>query len=276
MIYFVIVVSMLGQAAQNGAMLELTGEAAGVEFGGALTLIHNSMEDELVCSGKIRASDVIIEGTTNTVADLIAKVGSLESEVAALKQFVGMMPSPPPAPPSLPPVSVTCQFTVDNDVIGVYFNNADITRTATGTLNNWGSTKQVSFVVPQGQTSVFALRGRDYGASKFGQYSRTENCAGFMIACQSDGSSAWGSLVSGINQGWKAAKGSTLASDWYHISYDDSQWSPAVAAVTRGCGGCMSSNGTLPVGIWADVADDPVAGRCLQNGDAAFRVAIHI
>jgi len=107
MVYFVLAVSVLGQAVQNGALLELTGEAAKVEFGGALTLIHNSSEDELVCSGKIRASDVVIEGTTTTVADLISKVGSLESDVAALKQFVGMMPPPassaPGAPPSSPP-----------------------------------------------------------------------------------------------------------------------------------------------------------------------------
>jgi len=102
MIYFVLAVSVLGQAVQNGALLELTGEAAKIEFGGALSLIHNSTEDKLVCSGKIQASDVVIEGTSTTVADLIGEVAMLRQDMAAVKQFVGMMP-PPAVPPSLPP-----------------------------------------------------------------------------------------------------------------------------------------------------------------------------
>ena len=103
MIYFVLAVAVMGQTeetVQNGALLQLTGEAAKVEFGGVLTLIHNSTEDELVCSGKIRASDVVIEGTATTVADLIGEVATLKEDMAAVKQFVGMMP--PSAPPPLP------------------------------------------------------------------------------------------------------------------------------------------------------------------------------
>ena len=73
MIYFVLVASVL--AVQDGAVLELTGEAPKVEFGGALTLIHNATEDQLTCSGKIQASDVLIEGTSTTVADLIQVPG---------------------------------------------------------------------------------------------------------------------------------------------------------------------------------------------------------
>jgi len=100
-------------AVQNGAVLEMTGDAAKIEFGGALTLIHNNTEDQLTCSGKIQASDVLIEGTSTTVADLIGEVATLRQEMAAVKAFVGMMPppvvsspvSPPPpaVPPSLPP-----------------------------------------------------------------------------------------------------------------------------------------------------------------------------
>ena len=104
MIYFVLAVSVLGQAVQNGALLELAGNAAKVEFGGALTLIHNSTGDELVCSGKIRTSNVIIEGTTTTVADLIGEVAILRQEMTTIKQFVGMMPPPPMMPPlTMPP-----------------------------------------------------------------------------------------------------------------------------------------------------------------------------
>ena len=102
MIYFVFAVSVLAQSVQNGALLELTGDAAKIEFGGALTLIHNSTEDELVCSGKIRASDVVIEGTTTTVAEMVAEHASMKADIAALKQFVGMMPPPSAPPPSSP------------------------------------------------------------------------------------------------------------------------------------------------------------------------------
>jgi len=90
MIYFVLVASVL--AAQNGAVLELTGEAPKVEFGGALTLIHNATEDELVCSGKIRASDVVIEGTSTTVADLIGEVATLRQDMAHVLRSVTFIP----------------------------------------------------------------------------------------------------------------------------------------------------------------------------------------
>ena len=125
MIYFVLTVSVLGQAAQNGALLQLTGEAAKVEFGGALTLIHNSTEDELVCSGKIRASDVVIEGTSTTVAEIVADHAAMKADIAALKQFVGMMPPPPISPPASPPVFGEPLTGGCRDAAG-----ADITETA--------------------------------------------------------------------------------------------------------------------------------------------------
>lgn len=92
-------------AVQNGALLELTGEAPMIKFDGALTLVHNATEDKLACSGEFEAADVRIAGTTTTVAELILKVGSLESDVAALKQFVGMMPPPASPSPEMPPPS---------------------------------------------------------------------------------------------------------------------------------------------------------------------------
>ena len=100
MIYFVFVTSVL--AVQNGAVLEMTGDVNVIEFGGALTLIHNTTEDELVCSGKIKATDVLIEGTSTTVADLIGEFDAMKTRMAAIERFVGMMP-PPAAPPDLPP-----------------------------------------------------------------------------------------------------------------------------------------------------------------------------
>ena len=58
---YVLAISVLGQAVQNGAMLALNGDAAQIEFGGALTLVHNASEGELVCSGKITASDILVD-----------------------------------------------------------------------------------------------------------------------------------------------------------------------------------------------------------------------
>ena len=79
--YLVFVASVLA-AVQNGAVLEMTGEAAKIEFGGALTLSHNTSEDQLTCSGKIKATDVLIEGTSTTVADLIGEVATLKDQMA--------------------------------------------------------------------------------------------------------------------------------------------------------------------------------------------------
>jgi len=93
---------VLWQVASNGAVLEMSGDAAKIEFGGALTLIHNTTEDQLTCSGKIQASDVLIEGTSTTVAEMMAEHAAMKDDIAALKQFVGMMP-PPSMPPAAPP-----------------------------------------------------------------------------------------------------------------------------------------------------------------------------
>jgi hypothetical protein len=103
MIYFVLMASVL--AVQNGAVLEMTGDAAKIEFGGALTLIHNTSENQLTCSGKIQASDVLIEGTSTSVAQMMGRLATLEQEMAAVKAFVGMMPPPALPPPSHPPPS---------------------------------------------------------------------------------------------------------------------------------------------------------------------------
>ena len=109
MIYFLLAAVALGFVkGEKSAVLELTGDAPAVHFGelggsDVLTLVHNSTEDELVCSGKIRASDVVIEGTTTTVAQMMAEFATMKEEMAAVKQFVGMMPPPASPSPSAPP-----------------------------------------------------------------------------------------------------------------------------------------------------------------------------
>ena len=98
---------------QESTKFEIAGAHAVLQFGTQddyVTLIRNATEDELVCSGKIKATDVLIEGTSTTVADLIREFDALRTRMTAIEQFLGMMPPPPsspPYPPSPPPVSYT-------------------------------------------------------------------------------------------------------------------------------------------------------------------------
>jgi len=122
MIYFVFAVSVLAQSVQNGALLNLSGEAAKVEFGGSLSLIHNSTEDELVCSGKIRASDVIIEGMNISVAEMMTEFVTMKEQVAKMFHTLTELTNSPISdetispPPALPPTplqpEIVTQYTV--------------------------------------------------------------------------------------------------------------------------------------------------------------------
>ena len=85
MIHFVFLASVLGQRPPTRLLISGQPQSE-LHFGGsALTLVHNaSVQDELVCSGKLRATDVLIEGTSTTVADLIDEVATLKTKVASL------------------------------------------------------------------------------------------------------------------------------------------------------------------------------------------------
>ena len=77
MIYFLLATLVLGQ---DPTRFQIAGARSVIQFGtqdDSVTLIRNATEDELVCSGKIKATDVLIEGTTTTVADLIGEVATL-------------------------------------------------------------------------------------------------------------------------------------------------------------------------------------------------------
>ena len=132
--YFFIVTSMLGQAAPNGAVIELTGQSPRVIYGqldasDSLTLTRNASEDKLVCSGEFEAADLRIAGTSTTVADLIGHVADLRRDLAAVKQFVGMMP--PASPP--PQVSVAKWSTPINTLgIGISYSSNTQALATTG------------------------------------------------------------------------------------------------------------------------------------------------
>jgi len=135
----------------DGSSLELTGNAPKVEFGGALTLIHNASEDKLVCSGEFEAADLRIAGTSTTVAQMMAEHAAMKDDIAALKLFVGMMPPPPPLTPPYgsdwPLVGSGCCRVTNSDTA---FQDADsiemsnppptsiaITVYAAGDLSRW-------------------------------------------------------------------------------------------------------------------------------------------
>ena len=122
MISFIFVTSVL--ALQNGALLEMTGDAAKIEFGGAFTLIHNATDDSLECSGKIKASDILIEGTSTTVADLISKVASLEVQISRLAtletqmQLTSLANDRSYCRPSASPCTTSSAITFRDDIFG--------------------------------------------------------------------------------------------------------------------------------------------------------------
>lgn len=90
MIYFVLAALALGFVkAEKGAVLELTGDAPTVHFGelggsNVLTLVHSPAEEKLTCSGILEASDVRINGTSTTVADLISRVATFQEQIQAM------------------------------------------------------------------------------------------------------------------------------------------------------------------------------------------------
>ena len=108
MIFFLLVASVATTQEQDGAVLELTGQTPSVIYGltdasDSLTLTRNASEDKLICCGEFEAADLRIAGTSTTVADLIREVATLRQDMAAVKQFVGMMPPPAMPPPASPP-----------------------------------------------------------------------------------------------------------------------------------------------------------------------------
>ena len=97
MICFFMATLVLGQ---DPTRFQIAGARSVIQFGtqdDSVTLIRNATEDELVCSGKIKATDVLIEGTSTTVAQMMTRLATVEQEMATVKAFLGMVP--PPSPP---------------------------------------------------------------------------------------------------------------------------------------------------------------------------------
>ena len=88
MAYFLLATSVLGQ---DPTRFTISGAQSVLQFGShddSIRLIRNATEDELVCSGKIKAADVLIEGTSTTVADLIGEVATLRQDVAETRGWL--------------------------------------------------------------------------------------------------------------------------------------------------------------------------------------------
>ena len=76
--------------AQPGPFLVLRGDDARILFGDdpghQLALTHNATGDTLSCSGMIKASDVLVEGTT--VTQMIANAAAMREEISELRARV--------------------------------------------------------------------------------------------------------------------------------------------------------------------------------------------
>ena len=105
----VTLVSVLGQEAASGSVLELTGDEATVRFGRSLSLVHDASNDKLSCSGALEAADLRIAGSSVTVAQMMSRLASLESlqsqmgvRLSSLEAQIATLEAPPSPPPLLP------------------------------------------------------------------------------------------------------------------------------------------------------------------------------
>jgi len=97
-------------------------------------------DGDLTCSGKIKVRDVLIEGTSTTVADSVAEVATLRQDMAAVKAFVGMMPPPaapaPSSPPIAPPPSSPPACAILSLTLGGNCSSIDVSNGFAFRLNN--------------------------------------------------------------------------------------------------------------------------------------------
>eukprot|EP00808_Paulinella_micropora_P009603 g9125.t1 len=97
-----------------------------------------------------------------------------------------------PYPDSL----VTCNFTIDNAVLGIWYNGVDIKSSVTGDLNSWWVVKTVKFQEVMG--AKLALQGLNYEAATGAS---TCSTAGLLLNCSSvDPKSQWHGLVSDLGR----------------------------------------------------------------------------
>ena len=100
---------------------------------------------------------------------------------------------------------VTCKFTVDNVVDGVWYNG--ISLAITGKINDWQKEKTVSFSTVSSGNGELKIRGTDLNGSN--------NCVwgGLLLKCQAtDPRSPWHNFKSDTVN-WKAHDGSPLCNN---------------------------------------------------------------
>ena len=97
---------------------------------------------------------------------------------------------------------VTCNFTVDNEVLEVYYNNKSLVPT--GHLNMWQDEKTVTFVPEDDGYGEIKLKGVDHGF--LGQPGIDDHCTwgGLVMLCKSsNGKGPWHDFKSDIRY-WRS------------------------------------------------------------------------
>eukprot|EP00808_Paulinella_micropora_P031894 g14969.t1 len=140
---------------------------------------------------------------------------------------------------------VTCRFTMDHAVTGVWYGGVSLLEQLAGVLDDWKSVKQVSFNAMPGLK--LAIQGE---ADPTGAGSCRE--AGLLLACQSevDPSSAWNQVKSDLVhvRGYGAEDGRPPSPDWQLPGYEDQLFDmacPSTAPFHRDVGNAAAQK------VWA-------------------------
>ena len=145
--------------------------------------------------------------------------------------------------------TVSCKFTVDNEVRKVYYNNQDITGQVSGNLGDWGPQKQFSFQEMSG--AVLWITGYNWEAGSCGT-------GGMSIVCTSTNTaSTYHNMKSDSNR-WKAKGfGSNPDTAMLTNTFDVSSWTNAPCISTSGYS--LSGVDPQPPKLWASTGENYAA-----------------
>jgi len=145
--------------------------------------------------------------------------------------------------------TVTCKFTMDNALMSVHYDGADITDTVEGDFGFWSVPKTVEFVAASDATLV--VYGRETGHNN-------NNChaSGFLMECTAtDGNSAWNGLTTS-STGWRVYGVDTPITDKSIISGVNAVDDFTSALCTSYSGFYLTGGNVATRKIWASGSSD--------------------